>query len=338
QLYVEERFIEPPRMRQMPLSLAFHQTLSVLASSGELKPSALADRILSLPPMEHLTKETYRSLLLSMVQNEYLELTDEKGLIVGLKGEKLVNSFKFYAVFKDSEDYTVRKASEEIGTITNPVPVGERFALAGRVWEVEEIDLLRKLIYVHPVEGKMEISWPGDSGEIHTKVLRRMKQILFEDVEYPYLMPNAKARLWAARHVARRTGLADRCLISLSDSNYCLFPWLGTRAFRTLKRFLASHAQALGVSNLESEGCCYMTFRLSYDKKDSFLSLLCRALEGGIDPIGLVGKSEAPVYDKYDEYIPTELLREAYAIDRLAPEEVLNVFLPDAEGQRKERG
>ena len=108
--------------------------------------------------MEHLTKETYRSLLLSMVQNEYLELTEEKGLIVGLKGEKLVNSFKFYAVFKDSEDYTVRKASEEIGTITNPVPVGERFALAGRVWEVEEINLLRKLIYVHPVEGKMEIS------------------------------------------------------------------------------------------------------------------------------------------------------------------------------------
>ena len=338
QLYVEERFIEPPRLRKMPLSLAFHQTLSILASSGELKPSALAERLLSLPPMAHLQRETYRALLLSMVQNEYLELTEEKGLIVGLKGERLVNSFKFYAVFKDSEDYTVRKASEEIGTITNPVPVGERFALAGRVWEVEEIDLLRKLIYVHPVEGKMEISWPGDSGEIHTKVLRRMKQVLFEDTEYPYLMPNAKARLLAARHVARRTGLADRCLISLSDSNYCLFPWLGTRAFRTLKRFLASHASTLGVSNLESEGCCYLTFRLAYDKKDAFLETLCRMLaEQGIAPESLVGKSEAPIFDKYDDCIPTELLREGYAIDRLSPDEVLEVFLPDAERQRKER-
>ena len=338
QLYVEERFIEPPRMRKMPLSLAFHQTLSILASSGEMKPSALAERLLSLPPMKHLPKETYRSLLLSMVQNDFLEMTEEKGLIVGLKGERLVNSFKFYAVFKDSEDYTVRKESEEIGTITNPVPIGERFALAGRVWEVEEVDLIRKLIYVHAVEGKMEISWPGDSGEIHTRVLRRMKQILFEDVDYSYLMPNAKARLSAARHVARRTGLAERSLVSLSDSNYCLFPWLGTRAFRTLKRYLALHAAELGISNLESEGCCYMTFRLSYDKKDSFLSTLCRRMgEVAIEPIDLVGKSEAPVFDKYDDFIPAALLRESYAADRLAPDEVKEIFLPDALRQWEKR-
>ncbi len=337
QLYVEERFIEPPRVRKMPLSLAFHQTLSILASSGELRPSALAERLLSLPPMAHLSKETYRSLLLSMVQNEYLEMTEEKGLIVGLKGERLVNSFKFYAVFKDSEDYTVRKASEEIGTITNPVPVGERFALAGRVWEVEEVDLLRKLIYVHAVEGKMEISWPGDSGEIHTRVLRRMKQILFEDTEYPYLMPNAGARLAAARHVARRTGLDTYCLVSLSDSNYCLFPWLGTRAFRTLKRYLAAHASELGISNLESEGCCYMTFRLSYDKRNAFLTTLCRKMaEEEIDPVSLVGKSEAPVFDKYDDMIPTDLLREGYAVDRLDVDEVKRVFLPDALRQLRE--
>ena len=42
ELYVGERFIEPPRVRKMPLSLAFHQTLSLLAASGELTPAALA--------------------------------------------------------------------------------------------------------------------------------------------------------------------------------------------------------------------------------------------------------------------------------------------------------
>ena len=65
---------------------------------------------------------------------------------------------------------------------------------------------------------------------------------------------------------------------------------------------------------------------------------LCRLLTAhGIDPVTLVGKSEAPVFDKYDDYVPAELLRQGYASDRLAPDEVLEVFLPDAERQRKER-
>jgi ATP-dependent Lhr-like helicase len=79
QLYGEERFIEPPRIKKMPLSLAFHQTLSVLASSGELQPKQLASIILNLPPLSQLSRETYRELLLSMVQTDYLELTEEKG-------------------------------------------------------------------------------------------------------------------------------------------------------------------------------------------------------------------------------------------------------------------
>ncbi len=336
QLYVEKRFIEPPRVRKMPLSLAFHQTLSTLASLGELKPKALAERVLSLPPMRNLDAESYRALLLSMVKNEYLELTDEGGLIVGLSGERIIGSYKFYAVFKDSEDYTVRHEAEEIGTITNPIPKGERFALAGRVWEVEDVDIPRRLIYVHPIEGKMEISWPGDSGEIYTEILRRMREILFEDIEYPYLMPNAKERLTSARNTARTVGMDKSPFLAFSDTSACLFPWLGTRAFRTLKRFLQAHASKLGISNISSFGCCYMTFKMTPGTKDVFLfNLLSLLQKEGIDPLSLIPPSETPISDKYDDYIPAELLRRAYAQDKLSPEEVLTYFV--AEFQEKER-
>ncbi len=336
QLYVEEHFIEPPRQRKMPLSLAFHQTLSILASSGELTPKALAERVLSLPPMKKLPKETYRLLLLSMIGNDFIEMTEEKGLIVGMKGERLVSSFKFYAVFKDSEDYTVRADAEEIGTISNPVPEGERFALAGRVWEVKEIDMKRRLIYVQAVEGKMEISWPGDSGEIHTRILRRMRDVLFEDTVYPYLMPNAKARLDAARHVARNAGLDKRMFVSLSDTSACLFPWLGTRSFRTLRRYLVLHAAEFGISGITSEGCCYMSFKIKSGMKDIFMHNLSHALlHENILLSSLIGASEAPAFDKYDDYIPAELLREAYAADKLTAEELLSLFARDAE--REER-
>lgn len=332
QLYVEERFIEPPRERKMPLSLAFHQTLSTSASLGELTPRALAERILSLPPMRAMDPETYRALLISMVENEYLELTDEGGLIVGLSAEKIIGSYKFYAVFKDSEDYTVRNEAEEIGTITNPIPKGERFALAGRVWEVEDVDIPRRLIYVHPIEGKMEISWPGDSGEIHTKILRRMREILFEDTSYPYLMENARERLSSARHTARTVGMDKSPFLAFSDTSGCLFPWLGTRAFRTLKRFLQAHASALGISNISSFGCCYITFKMAPDTKERFLSTLLSLIrKEGIDPLSLIPSSETPITDKYDDFIPAELLRRAYALDKLSPDEVMTYFVKELE-------
>lgn len=326
QLYLEERFIEPPRAKKMPVSLLFHQTLSILAAAGELTAKALAERVLALPPFRQISKEDYRTLLVSMLNHDFLEMTEEKGLIVGLAGERLLRSFQFYAVFKDSEDFTVRAgdpekgSAEEIGTITTPPPVGDRFALAGRVWEVEELDIPRKLIYVHPVAGKMEVSWPGDSGAIHTKILERMRRVLTEDTVYPYLKPNAAHRLEVARHLARNTGVGERMLIHLGGSTWCLFPWLGTISFRTLRRFLAKHAKELGISGIEFEGCYYILFRMEGDGKD-FCRVLARLAAGGIDCNALVAPGELPVFDKYDAYVPGELLRAAYAADHLRGDE-----------------
>ena len=325
-LYATERFIEPPRVKRMPLSLAFQQTLSMLAASGELSPRMLAERVLSLPPLEALPKETYRELLVSMVNNDYLEMTETKGLIVGLAGERLTNSFKFYAVFKDSEDYTVRRDSEEIGTITTPPPVGDRFALAGRVWEVTETDLSRRLIFVKAVEGKMEISWPGDSGEIHTRLLLRMREILSSEKTYPYLGENAAARLAHARRVAKIAGMDKRLVVPLGGQSYVLFPWLGTRPFRTMRRFLQKYAGELGLSDIQGVGCCYITFKAKGE--GALLPARIREilLRDGLSTEALVFEGECPVYDKYDDFIPPELLREAYAVDRLSAKEVLERF------------
>ncbi len=323
QLYIEDRFIEPPTVRKMPMSLLFHQTLSHLAARGEMTPAKLASDILALPPFSNIEKEDYRTLLVSMIENEWIEMTDEGELIVGLSGEKIINSFKFYAVFKDSEDFTVRAGSDEIGTITTPPPAGDRFALAGRVWEVEEVDVSRRLVYVHGVEGKMEISWPGDYGEIHTRILERMKQVLCEDTVYPYLEENAIERLEKARALAHNTGFCEKALVSLGGVSKCLFPWLGTRSFRTLVRYLKKNAHYLGISNISYDSCNYIMFRLDGGDEDLFLQKIKRdILENGIDCHALVFSTETPIMDKYDRYIPSALLKKAYAIDRLRADEL----------------
>ncbi len=318
QLYIEERFVEPPSQKREPMSLLFHQTLSMLASTGELTAANLAERVLSLPPFQSVPREAYRELLVSMLNQDFLEMTEEKGIIIGLRGERLLNSFKFYAVFQDSEDFTVRCEAEEIGTITTPPPVGDRFALAGRVWEVLEVDVARRLLYVKGVEGKMEISWPGEYGEIHTRILERMRQVLSEDTVYPYLKGNAAVRLEKARRVARNTGMTERSLIRLGGYTWCLFPWLGTRSFRTLRRMIGSVAPSFGISGMDYDGCNYLCFRMERGSGEELLSCLWREYSSVFaTEQSLVGPKELPIFEKYDQYIPAELLRHAYATDRL---------------------
>ena len=273
------------------------------------------------------TNSFFPELLVSMINDDYLEFTEEKKLIIGLSGERIINSFKFYAVFKDSEDFTVRCGSEEIGTITTPPPIGDRFALAGRVWEVTELDLSRRLLFVKAVEGKMEISWPGDSGEIHTKLMLAIRDVLFNNKSYAFLGENAAERLENARRVAKNAKMDERMLIFLGGQSYVLFPWLGTRPFRTLVRFLKKYASELGISDIQREGCCYIKFKAKAEAGENLLYSIRQIMNrDGLDVHSLVGEGECPVFDKYDEYIPPELLRRAYAEDRLSAEEVLLRF------------
>ena len=318
QLYAEERFIEPPIRKRLPYSLMLHQTLSVLKASGELTPAQLAGRVMALPPFSEVSRESYRKPLLSMISNDLIERTESGGLIIGLGAEKMTSSFKFYAVFKDSEDFTVRSGSDEIGTITSPPPVGDRFALAGRVWEVQELDIKGKLVFVNPVGGKMEVSWPGDYGEIHTKILKRMKRILSEDTNYPYLKEAAAKRIEETRALAQRTGMLRSPIVHLGGYSYALFPWLGTKAFRTLRKLLLTFKDRFKLSAIDYERCYYISFRMEKGTPAELYAALKEAsAEGVLDPYELAGAGENPIFDKYDEYIPSELLREAYASDRL---------------------
>ena len=138
QLYIEERFVEPPRTGRLPYSLLYHQTMSTLASCGEMTPGELASRVLTLSCFRRVTQEDYRLLLRHLLEIDHITQTENRGLIVGLAGERIVNNYKFYAVFQENVEYSVRCRPEELGTIVKPPPAGDKIAIAGRVWLVDE--------------------------------------------------------------------------------------------------------------------------------------------------------------------------------------------------------
>ncbi len=82
----------------------------------------LAARVLTLPPFRNVSQDDFRTLLLHLLEIDHIQRTDRGGLLIGLAGERVVNDYKFYAVFRENEEYTVRCDSEELGTIVKPPP------------------------------------------------------------------------------------------------------------------------------------------------------------------------------------------------------------------------
>ena len=313
QLYLEERWVEPPRLDRLPFSLVYHQTMSTLASCGEMSPRVLAERILSLPYFHRITQEDYRILLNHLIEQDHIQYTEQGGLIVGLTGERVVSSFKFYGVFQESEEYTVRSEAQELGTVVSPPPLGEKLAIAGAVWRVLDIDHKRHQVYCEQVKGSVPAYFGECAGDLHTRILERMREVLREEKSYPYLMKNAVARLNQSRFTARASGAADRWLINLGGNMWCLLPWLGTYAFLAMERFLKIKCtKRLGLRNLDSARPFFIQFTMSADE-NTFYRVLFEEIKKPIDPMELVYPKELPLFDKYDEYLPEELLRKGFA-------------------------
>ena len=313
QVYIEERWVEPPKLDRLPFSLLYHQTMSTLASCGELTPAELASRVLTLKYFHRITKDDYKILLRHLIETDHIQRTENGGLIVGLAGERIVNSFKFYAVFQENEEYTVRWGSQELGTIVMPPPAGEKIAIAGHVWIVEEVDHKRRLVYCEQIKGKVPAYFGDCPGDINTKILLRIHEVLREDKSYPYLMKNAVARLAQARQTARNSGVTDSPLICMGGNMWCLLPWLGTYAFFALERFLKLKcSDRLGLKGIDSSRPFYIQFTMKAAPEE-FFSVLIEEAEKEFSPMDLVYDNEVPVFEKYDEYLPAELVKKGFA-------------------------
>ena len=314
QLYIEERFVEPPRTQRLPYSLLYHQTMSTLASCGEMTPAELATRVLTLSSFHLITQDDYRILLRHLIKIGHIDQTENGGLIVGLEGERIVNNYKFYAVFQENVEYAVRAGAEELGTIVKPPPIGDKIAIAGRVWVVEEVDHRRREVCCTLVKGNIPAYFGDVAGDIHTRILERMYGVLKEQNSYPYLMRHAVCRLQEARESFAKSGMRDHPLVHLGGNMWALFPWLGSYAFLALERMLKIRCkQRLGLKGLDSLRPYYLQFTMKVSASD-FYRIIAEEAEQDFDPLELVYPNEVPNFEKYDEYVPAELVRKGFAL------------------------
>ena len=313
QLYHEERWVEPPQIPALPTSLLVQQTLSALAAGHGMLPRELAQRVLTLSPFAAVTPDQFRLLLRHLLQLDVLERSDVGELLIGQKGERIVSNWRFLATFETKVEYTVRAGAREIGSIQSLPTVGDVFRLAGRAWEVTELDPERRIVFVKQTRGRALATWTGAGPSLHRRIAQRLRQVLAEDTQYPWLQPNALQRLASARRLARSSHFHCVSLHDIGGASCLLLPWSGTREVDTLRRVLA-------WAGLEIKLVAWPYALEIHGASSRNLSERLRHLRDNMpDAWKLaphVTDEELP-RDKFDRYVPEALLRAAWATDVL---------------------
>ena len=116
-----------------------------------------------------------------------------------------------------------------------------------------------------------------------------------------------------ARELFRKSGMATHPLLHLGGKMWALFPWLGSYAFLSLERFLkVKCATRLGLKGLSPCRPYYMQFTMQVEEAD-FYTIAADEAAKEFDPLDLVYPNEIPVFEKYDEFVPEELVRKGFA-------------------------
>ena len=112
---------------------------------------------------------------------------------------------------------------------------------------------------------------------------------------------------------AKLSGMTHDPLINLGGDYWVLFPWLGTYGFLAMERFLKLKcAPLLGLKGMDSSRPYFIQFRMSADR-ETFFQVLKEQAAQEIDPMSLVYPGEVPLFEKYDEFLPPELVQKGFA-------------------------
>lgn len=318
ELYTKHKWVEPLAPAGLPYSLLYHQTMSYLVSAGEATAKKLADDVLGLSCFRQIPIEDYRCLLRHLLAIGQLQELDEGGLIIGRAGERVVSDYHFLAVFQVPEYYLVKDENRAIGTVDKIYPPETRFALAGRTWETVEVNEKAKVIFVRLVPGISTVDWDIDfQADLHTILVQKMRSILSENDSYPYLSDSCCERLTEIRYTARNSGILENLVTQLSEYKFAIFPWIGTRQLFTLHFLLLQRGLK---SKILWRLCVYLevTFRGdAADARETLERAIREAVTNPIDPFSLPLPEKVQIDNKYNEFIPLELLKKQFIYDFL---------------------
>jgi ATP-dependent Lhr-like helicase len=179
-----ENFIEPAVSSPTAYDIFLHQLLSTVKQLAGCTLFELQQRLSLLEVFRAIPDETRTMIIRELIAQDLLELLGNE-LIIGVEGEKIVNSKDFYTVFVATPSYKVVHYDKAIGEIPllSIIQVDENILLAARIWKVVDIDTKAKKISVVPAKDGRKPKFFGAGGDIHARIWEKMLELLLQKKE-----------------------------------------------------------------------------------------------------------------------------------------------------------
>lgn len=201
----ERGIIESPESPLRPYDVYVHQLLSIVKQYSEITPSALLDILHTIPVFAQISREDGITILKHLLSpnKQILELIDGK-LIVGVDGERIVNSRDFYSLFIASRNFDAIYHGEKIGEL-DPlfifrINVGDNIYLAAKIWKVKEIDGNKWKVYLEPAIAGKTTWYSGVSPDVNSIIEAEMLRLLYSTDVPDGLDDRCKEEIESMRH------------------------------------------------------------------------------------------------------------------------------------------
>lgn len=305
---------EPPNPDGLHLSTLIHQVLSLIAQHGGITAAQGWKELCAEGPFHGVKPEMFARLLKGLGGKGLILQSPDGTLLCAPLGERIVNHYSFFTVFVTPEEYRVIAGDTTLGTlpVDRPIQEGSFIIFGGRRWRILSVDDKRKIIEVTRAAGGRVPSFTGLGGHIHDEVRHEMFAVYEEGAVPTFLDPTAAQLLLEGCDKFRRCHLDKRPLVE-SGADTLLFLWAGDRITDTI----AVQLRARGLS-VVNEG---IMLQLSKVKPDQLCQCLKEVVaQGPADPLVLSRSIANKLTEKYDAFLPEEMLCEDYGKSRLDTE------------------
>jgi ATP-dependent Lhr-like helicase len=241
-LLYKENFIEPPESNEKPYDILVHQALSITKGHSGILLVELIKQLKENSAFQLIEQSEIQEILHHLIEIDFLEKLQHE-VIIGVDGEKVVNSRDFYSVFKTEENFKVLNSSNTIGEIpfSPQIIEDENILLSAKIWKIKFVDQKAKRIEVIPAkDGKKPIFF-GGGAVVHQKIREKMFEITFSKSEYDFLDESGLDEIAIMRNdfsvININNFQSERPLLT-KDKQLYLFTFTGTRINRTIQLLL----------------------------------------------------------------------------------------------------
>lgn len=237
-LLYTEGFIEPPLSMDKAYDILLHQALSITKGHSGIQITELVKKLKDNFAFKKLETIEIEAIINHLIEIDFLEKLQTE-VIIGIEGEKIVNSRDFYTVFIAEENFKVVNAGRTIGEVpySPQIREDENIFLAAKIWKIKFVDEKTKKIEVIPAKDGNKPVFYGGGAVIHQRIRKKMLEILFSGTQYDILNPSSAEKLTEMRKEFSVFNIKEFQLerpLYTDELKVIFYSFSGTRTNRTI--------------------------------------------------------------------------------------------------------